>query len=62
MQHAAELIREQMQRKISDYIEKIVGFKLHVQAELEAHENFVVDELERQSKRSTGDDMTHDVS
>ncbi|KAJ8102462.1 HEC/Ndc80p family-domain-containing protein [Lipomyces tetrasporus] len=56
MQHAAELIREQMQRKISDYIEKIVGFKLHVQAELEEHENFVVDELERQSKRSTGHD------
>ncbi|KAK9355548.1 HEC/Ndc80p family-domain-containing protein [Lipomyces doorenjongii] len=62
MQHAAELIREQMQRKISDYIEKIVGFKLHVQAELEAHENFVVDELERQSKRSTGDGVNHDAS
>ncbi|KAK9367546.1 HEC/Ndc80p family-domain-containing protein [Lipomyces kononenkoae] len=62
MQHAAELIREQMQRKISDYIDKIVGFKLHVQAELEEHENFVVDELERQSKRSTGDDMNYDPS
>ncbi|KAK9466216.1 HEC/Ndc80p family-domain-containing protein [Lipomyces arxii] len=57
MEHAAELIREQMQRKISGYIEKIVGFKLHVQSELEEHENFVVDELERQSKRSSAEDL-----
>lgn len=46
MQHATDLVREQMQRQISDYIEKIVGFKLHIQTALEEHENFVVDELD----------------
>ncbi|KAK9453852.1 HEC/Ndc80p family-domain-containing protein [Dipodascopsis uninucleata] len=55
MQHAAELLREQMNRQISAYIERIVAFKLHIQYQLEQHENFVIDELERQSKRSNDD-------
>ncbi|KAK9480594.1 HEC/Ndc80p family-domain-containing protein [Lipomyces japonicus] len=62
MQHAAELVREQMGQRISDFIERIVGFKLHVQSELEEHENFVIDELERQSRRSANDDFMEEMN